>query len=672
MAGVASGSPAGVTTQDPLLGQTVGSFKLIRPLGRGGMGTVYLAEHPVIGSKVAIKFLHEALSSQPDLVRRFYDEARAVNLVGHDHIVSIFDLNLLPPNRYYIVMEFLDGQPLADLLTRTPLPLALAGDMLVQLCDTLQAAHQAGVIHRDLKPENIFVVKKGSNTHFIKVLDFGIAKLRLRENDKSRTAADAPLGTPDYMSPEQVDHQPIGAQSDLYSLGVIAFRMVTGRLPFEETNVAKMMVAHLEKPPPSPRLYNPQLSPRWESAILRALEKRPEDRYADMDAFGQAVTEAMEEDWAQSTQVMPVAPLSSPRLAPARAHTGASPAATTLPPQAAPQPSPSQPGLRPAAPPSGPSRAAGPTGITGGAALTPTSTAKVSLRSDVQVQGATGPAVTLPATEITRAGCFIGSTSVLPPLMSRVKLTLSTPALGSFVLQAQVVRHISPSEARSWGMEPGYAVQFVELTPDQRQDAVDWVAHVSTSQTAQRRVRPETTSDAALTNALTQLTTRATGGPYSLLGVQPDADFPEIKLKGKALEAELLGLEGRKPEGSQKAQLAQLREQATAAVRTLSTPSVRLDFDAQRGNFRGVARCLATGGIKDADLAAKHAAYAKERTGLDERIQLHLGRIKLARNRDNTEGALRECELALAQAPLHPELQRSYAALKKKAEGAQP
>jgi len=184
---------------DPLIGAQVGSFRIVRMLGRGGMGTVYLAEHPAIGSRVAIKFLHESMASDPEVVGRFYDEARAVNLIGHENIVGIFDLSLLPPNRYYIVMEYLEGETLSALLARgRPAP-RTAIEILLQLCDALQAAHARGVVHRDLKPENVLLAERdpgstatGTSAHGYgtpKITDFGLAKRLDREGTASPTGA---------------------------------------------------------------------------------------------------------------------------------------------------------------------------------------------------------------------------------------------------------------------------------------------------------------------------------------------------------------------------------------------------------------------------------------------------------------------------------------------------
>ncbi|MEY2669316.1 MAG: hypothetical protein RJA59_1954, partial [Pseudomonadota bacterium] len=273
---------------DPLVGATVGSFRVVRALGRGGMGTVYLAEHPVIGSRVAIKFLHESMAASPELVARFYDEARAVNRIGHENIVGIFDLSMLPPNRYYIVMEYLDGDALSALLRRGNLPQAEALAILLQLCDALQCAHERGVVHRDLKPDNVFVLRR-RGAPFVKLLDFGIAKLR-DAPPGAQTAAGMIVGTPEYMAPEQCDNRPIDARADVYALGVMAYQMLTGVLPFTGT-ITQLLLAHVREEPRPPRSVNWLLPPALDDAILRALRKRPEDRFPDMAAFAAALAE---------------------------------------------------------------------------------------------------------------------------------------------------------------------------------------------------------------------------------------------------------------------------------------------------------------------------------------------------------------------------------------------
>src|SRR5689334_7310123 len=158
---------------DPLIGSVLGSFRIERRLGRGGMGTVYLGCHVVIGSKVAVKVLHPELATDPDLVQRFYSEARAVNLIGHENIVSIFDVNVTASGLPYLVMEHLEGQSLST-LTRSPIAPPTAINILAQACAGLHAAHKHGVVHRDLKPDNLFLTRKaGGQGWFVKILDFG-------------------------------------------------------------------------------------------------------------------------------------------------------------------------------------------------------------------------------------------------------------------------------------------------------------------------------------------------------------------------------------------------------------------------------------------------------------------------------------------------------------------
>ena len=227
-----SSTPAS-SAPDPLLGTTVGSFRLVRRIGHGGMGSVYLGEQALIGSKVAVKVLHEHLASDASLVQRFYAEARAVNLIGHPNIVNIFDMNVVPPRRYYLIMEYLEGEPLS---AAPPGPMAPehAIPILIQVCQARQAAHARGVVHRDLKPENIFLCRR-DGPPFVKILDFGIAKLFGSEMQLGQTHAGWIVGTPEYMAPEQGSGEGLDGRADLYALGIIAYRLATGRLPFTAT-----------------------------------------------------------------------------------------------------------------------------------------------------------------------------------------------------------------------------------------------------------------------------------------------------------------------------------------------------------------------------------------------------------------------------------------------------
>jgi eukaryotic-like serine/threonine-protein kinase len=274
------------------VGQTLGNYMLTAKLGEGGMGIVYLAEHPVIGRKVAMKAIHPELSRNPEVVSRFVTEAKSVNQIGNEHIVDIHDFGNTPDGEFYFIMEFLQGDALVDRLKRSaPLEVVRALAIAAQVADALGASHQHGIIHRDLKPENIFLITKGHVVDFVKVLDFGLAKLTQGDEKVShKTRTGSVMGTPYYMSPEQCEGKAnIDHRADIYSLGVILFEMLTGKVPFGGEGYGEIIVKHITAPVPSPRAINPRLPPSVESIILRALAKPREDRFQTMDEFAAAL-----------------------------------------------------------------------------------------------------------------------------------------------------------------------------------------------------------------------------------------------------------------------------------------------------------------------------------------------------------------------------------------------
>jgi serine/threonine protein kinase len=288
-----------VEPDDELLGRNVGSYRVSRLLGKGGMGAVYMAEHPVIGSRVAIKFLHPQYATDKKIVDRFFNEARAVNVIGHDNILKILDLNVTEDNRHYFVMEFLHGKPLQSLCRAgTPVPLDVAGPIVLQVCDALGAAHDAGIVHRDLKPDNVYLINLKGKKNFVKVVDFGIAKLTNVEGvSTGKTQTGMVMGTPAYMSPEQAGGrtQLIDARSDIYSVGVMMFQLATGRLPFPGSAFGEVLIGHIQTPPPRPRDLNPAIPEAYETVILRTLQKRQEDRYQSMHELHDAIARVMEQ-----------------------------------------------------------------------------------------------------------------------------------------------------------------------------------------------------------------------------------------------------------------------------------------------------------------------------------------------------------------------------------------
>jgi serine/threonine protein kinase len=272
-------------------GTKIGEYQIERELGRGGMGAVYAARHPIIGKRVAIKVLDASFSRDGALVQRFLDEARAVNKIGHPNIIDVFSFGQLPDGRQYFVMEFLEGETMAAWLGRGRPDIAEARRLLLQVCEALEAAHREGIIHRDLKPENLWIARPKHGEPFMKVLDFGIAKLVEPEAATNITKTGTIMGTPQYMSPEQCTGRGVDHRTDVYSLGVIMFQIFCGRLPFDDGSVAEIMSAHLTKAPPRPGEFA-AISPGMESLLLSCLDKNPANRPASAAELGLRLKDA--------------------------------------------------------------------------------------------------------------------------------------------------------------------------------------------------------------------------------------------------------------------------------------------------------------------------------------------------------------------------------------------
>jgi serine/threonine protein kinase len=278
-----------------LIGTIIGNYRIVDLLGVGGMGEVYAGEHTRIVRRVAVKFLLPQLTGNRVVVDRFFAEARSTSSIRHPGIVEIFDCDVDPSGRAYIVMELLAGESLASRLERDPgfgrdvaRPLAVAE----QMASALSAAHANGIIHRDLKPDNVFLTPlpgDSQQTFGVKILDFGIAKLLAhtdveRADRVSSTMPGSLLGTPKYMSPEQCsDASNVDHRTDIYSLGCILFEMLTASPPFTGHSFAELVAAHLDQPPPPLDSLRQGIPDRVQSLVRRLLAKSPEDRPATME-----------------------------------------------------------------------------------------------------------------------------------------------------------------------------------------------------------------------------------------------------------------------------------------------------------------------------------------------------------------------------------------------------
>jgi tRNA A-37 threonylcarbamoyl transferase component Bud32 len=267
-----------------MLGVAVGNYTVTGTIGRGGMSAIYLARHALLGREVAVKVLLPELSRQPEMVDRFFTEARAVTTIRHPGVIEVYDFGYLEDGGAYIVMELLEGETLSSRLTGAePLSIDWALGIGRQLAAALGAAHEQGVVHRDLKPDNIFLVEdpETPGAERLKLLDFGIARMTRQPRRATSTEVGVIIGTPEYMAPEQCrGHGEIDHRTDLYALGCVMYQMICGRLPFVADGCGELVAAHLSMPPPSPRSVHPAVTPALESLLLRLLAKSPDDRPA--------------------------------------------------------------------------------------------------------------------------------------------------------------------------------------------------------------------------------------------------------------------------------------------------------------------------------------------------------------------------------------------------------
>ena len=280
-----------------LIGVTIDDkYHIDSKLGEGGMGAVYRATRLMIGDAVAIKVLHSEQMSDPQVIERFRREAQAAARLKHPNVVTIHDFGVSSKNLVYLVMELIEGDSLRALIKeQRPLPFSTTGEIIFQVCAALEEAHRRNIVHRDLKPDNIIVTTSSAGLR-VKVLDFGIAKLRdLAVTADNLTQTGMVLGTPRYMSPEQCMGEELDGRSDIYSLGIVLYEMLSGTVPFNSPSMSALIVQQVTQTPPPLRALNVRISPAIERTVMRALEKQREARPPTADALARELRYAIDD-----------------------------------------------------------------------------------------------------------------------------------------------------------------------------------------------------------------------------------------------------------------------------------------------------------------------------------------------------------------------------------------
>ncbi|HYO59924.1 serine/threonine-protein kinase [Archangium sp.] len=559
-----------------------GPLVLVRKLGAGALGTVYLAEHPSSGADFAVKVLHPHLADNPAVLNRFYMEARSAQSLVHPSVARVLDVRQAPSGHHCLLMEYVHGTALSHL--PLPLPSAEVVFLLSQVLEGLEATHACGAVHRDIKPENLVLTTGRDGERRVKLLDFGMSATLAAGFSEEELSAGMVVGSPAYLAPELwVRAEPDG-RADLYALAVVGYRLLTGRLPFGGGGrMGEMLLVHKPSKPLPPHLIEERVPPSLSAVLMQAMSLRPDERFASARAFRSALHEAMRRP-------------AFGCLAPPAFH--------------------------------------------------------------VRVEDPEGHGL-LPVfvNDVSQEGLRIACDGTLPRLGARLEVELS---LNGWVLACtcDVVRLLPAEEARTWGGRQGYILHFSEPSEDVRR-LIDQALAPPPA---------EPTPDAELA----QLLSRAAGcsqDPYTLLAVHPHADFAEVLRRVAQAESRLEPFWQRPLPAAQRQALEALRAKLDMARKTLCEPLARARFDASRGNFRGVARCLAAGmppsavaRLRQAFLATRPDAEARARAFFDEGIVLEAQNV--------LDAALARYSEALRVDPLNVSLHRYYHSLAQRLRGA--
>ena len=644
---------SGVAESDPLIGTSLGDYGLVRELGRGMGGVVYLAEHLATGLNVAIKLARRGPVPDERVGRRMSLEARFANQIALESVVNVFDVNTEDPLGPYLVMEYLQGEPLLDLASQR-LPPAEALELLAQVADALAEAHERDIVHAALKPSNVIRTLSDNKTVLAKLLPFGVGTGPRLSGEVPEDREVASLGSPDFRAPEQTLGAPADPRMDIYSLGAIAYLLATGRVPFTATTREGLERAHAEVMPTAPHRIDSRVSRAWSATILRALEKLPEQRY-------QTARELSEAFRAVSTAPAPVGTNTetfgyphSPNLpsppAPVVGGLADGFVVTTTPlPQRAPDvavsasqvptpvsgalsdtmvitttPIPQRPGtpahgVGPIAPT--PARGVNEAGPAYGSVISPRPSAPSDISAPaptlglvlrVMVTDERGEALgDFACSSVTRAGLIVCTAGARPPLLSRVRLNF--PELSGLSCHAQVVHHVTPEQASQWKLSAGYGVQFEALSAEQR----------TLLESAHQGLRmPETPSgiakradDPAADEILKRFSAERAADGYTMLAISKAAPFDAIRDRIRDAKRTLEGLSSRPLSLTQQKAFEEARARLDAVGKTLCEAMSRLEYDAERGNFEGVARCISAG-ISVAELESMRLKFLKTHPGI--------------------------------------------------------
>ncbi len=660
-----AGQAASTTADVSLEGQRHGPLVFKRRLGAGALGTVYLAEYPPTAHRFAVKVLHPHLAAQPAMRTCFYREARALRELTHRHVARVLDARPGPGGLPCLLMEYANGEP----FSRLPMPLAPveALELLGQALEAVEAAHARGLVHCDVSADNLVLTRDARGARQVKVLDFGASAVLNASLSEEERACGMVVGSPAFISPEQWSGEAVDGRADLYSLGVVGYLLVTGRLPFGMGRVGELA-------PPHPQELNPGVPPALSAALLRALAQRPDERFPDARAFREALVSCL------ATVVQPASPLSpfinedpladlevvvdepapvggvswdiipEPILLEATLAARGPEGTFTLFGQAMPADgaTPLHLALREASQVSAPVLEVS----------APYAPAPAGLRVRVGL-GEDSALVSVEAGDVTTDGFFAAWGGALPPLAARLRAELGF-AGRSVVCECDVVRHVTQDEARLWNVAAGVFVQYAEPGEPLRQLVAQALASGEKPPCAE-----EPAPDAELGRLLARAASVARN-PYTLLGAQPDVDFDEVRRRASAALRRLDAFRQRTLPDPQRRALESLRSRVEAARRTLGEPLHRAGFDAVRGNLAGLARCVDAGlteesiePMRRAFLAARPEAEARARTLFTQGHALEVQRA--------LRGALVRYSEALALDPLNMSWLRHYQELRRKA-----